>query len=315
VTLVSGLVSVIIPVFNRPELVRSAVESALAQTYPLVEVIVVDDGSTDETPQVLEALCQQHPEKVRVLRTANRGPGLAREAGRQAAKGEFVQYLDSDDLLCKTKLARQVDALRRYPDSRFSLCGTAVVDAHGALLDSGLPTNRGSGTLFPELLNSRWWQTSTPLYRRQLLVEAGPWPTDRLFEDWQYEAQIGVLGARYCYVPHVLTMFRRHEDHRLRDAVRERGTRVASFAVAVERVYRCAKRAGVSSSDPEMLRFVHQLLHTAGECSDTGQPATARRLLAAATKESLLSGRAGMIALCIKRGWRVLLRDRRGGGS
>ena len=84
---IPGLVSTIIPVFNRPELVISAVESVLQQTYRPIEVIVVDDGSTDRTPDVLKRLAIEHDEVV-VLTQENRGPGAAREYGRQSARGE-----------------------------------------------------------------------------------------------------------------------------------------------------------------------------------------------------------------------------------
>ncbi|MGD0948065.1 MAG: glycosyltransferase family A protein, partial [Candidatus Binatia bacterium] len=101
--MIPGLITTIIPVYNRPQLLRQAVASVLAQTYQPIEIVIVDDGSTDDTPQVAETLREQHPDEVAVLRQPNRGPGPAREAGRRAARGEFVQYLDSDDLLLPDK--------------------------------------------------------------------------------------------------------------------------------------------------------------------------------------------------------------------
>src|SRR4051795_5577813 len=93
-----GIVSTIIPVFNRPAMLREAVASVLAQTYRPIEIIIVDDSSTDDTPVVIDELAARHPE-VRGIRRPNGGPGLARESGRGEARGEFIQYLDSDDLL------------------------------------------------------------------------------------------------------------------------------------------------------------------------------------------------------------------------
>ena len=94
----SGLVSTIIPVYNRPTLVVEAIESVLAQTYRPIEIIVVDDGSTDSTSAVVEQMMTAHPE-VSLLRQPNSGPGPARQKGIEAASGEFIQFLDSDDLL------------------------------------------------------------------------------------------------------------------------------------------------------------------------------------------------------------------------
>src|SRR5262245_3265283 len=99
---VEGLVSTIIPVHNRPALLREAVASVIAQTYRPVEIIIVNDGSTDATGREAEALAKTHSE-VRAIHRENGGPGAAREKGRLAARGEFIQYLDSDDLLLPTK--------------------------------------------------------------------------------------------------------------------------------------------------------------------------------------------------------------------
>src|SRR5262245_61901471 len=109
---VEGLVSTIIPVHNRPSLLREAVASVLAQIYRPIEVIVVNDGSNDETGWEAETLAKRHPE-VRAIHRENGGPGAARETGRLAARGEFIQYLDSDDLLLPNKFDLQVAGLRQ----------------------------------------------------------------------------------------------------------------------------------------------------------------------------------------------------------
>ncbi len=117
---VAGLVSTIIPVHNRASLLREAVASVLAQTYRPIEIIIVDDGSTDDTPAAADILAAEHRGEIRVLHQRNMGPGLAREAGRQVARGEFIQYLDSDDVLLPRKFEGQVAGLLRHPE-----CGVA----------------------------------------------------------------------------------------------------------------------------------------------------------------------------------------------
>src|SRR5207244_2098618 len=119
-----GLVTTIIPVYNRAPMLREAVASVIAQTYRPIEIVIVDDGSTDETPAAISELVSTHPE-VRATRRANGGPGLARETGRQLARGEFIQYLDSDDLLLPRKFEWQVAALRRSSE-----CGVAYGITH-----------------------------------------------------------------------------------------------------------------------------------------------------------------------------------------
>lgn len=270
---VEGLVSVVIPVFNRPALVRSAVESVLAQTYPHFEVIVVDDGSTDETPEVLEAVRRTHPERIRVLRIGNGGPGLAREAGRQFARGEFVQYLDSDDQLLNDKLAAQVAAFRKDPVA--GICnGPTLIDRGSehspTILGERLPMD-GPRAWFPTLLISRQWQTGTPLYRRSLIDRAGAWEGLRMYEDWIYEAKIASLNPAVCYAAGPLLKVSRAPMERL-DNIREENPRehLRHLAVALARVIGYAREAGVRPVVAEYQVFIHHLLEASARCAEIG---------------------------------------------
>lgn len=229
------LVSTVIPVFNRPALVRDAVRSVLEQTHDRIEIILVDDGSTDTTPTVLESLRSAAPDRIRVERIDNGGPGVAREVGRGLARGEFLQYLDSDDLLHPAKFARQVAALRRCPKADIAYGITELVDADGRVLES---PHHGTGEehsrLFPALLKGRWWNTHTPLYRRELCDRIGPWPTQRTAEDWHYDALAACAGARLVRCDGVVSFHRRHDQGRLTgtlDAAGVRNTTAAMSAV------------------------------------------------------------------------------------
>ena len=168
--LIPGLVSTIIPVFNRGTLLREAVASVLAQTYRPIEIVIVDDGSTDETPPVCDELQQRHPEEIRVIHQPNSGVGMAREAGRLVASGEFIQYLDSDDLIGPAKFARQVEALNNNSDCGVAYCYTRFYRmGEPAQLTPWKRTGSTVSTMFPLFLNERWWETATPLYRRSVL--------------------------------------------------------------------------------------------------------------------------------------------------
>ena len=108
--IIGDLVSTVIPAYNRPIMLREAVASVLAQTYRSIEIIIVDDGSSDDTPQVAEHLAKTHRDTVVFIRKSNSGPGPTREAGRQIARGELIQNLDSDDLLRPRKFEIQGQA-------------------------------------------------------------------------------------------------------------------------------------------------------------------------------------------------------------
>ena len=114
------LISVILAVFNGEEFLGAAIRSALDQTWPRTEVIVVDDGSTDESA----AIASSYP--VELLRQENRGVATARNRGLQAAGGELFCFLDQDDTYRPEKLARQLEALRSEPEAGISSCRMRV---------------------------------------------------------------------------------------------------------------------------------------------------------------------------------------------
>jgi glycosyltransferase involved in cell wall biosynthesis len=111
-------VSVVVPTFNRARLLPEALDSIFAQTCRPLEVLVVDDGSTDDTESVLQPYVARHG--VRVLRQSNGGPSAARNRGMEAARGEYVAFLDSDDLWLPVKLAVQIPALDARPEAVMS---------------------------------------------------------------------------------------------------------------------------------------------------------------------------------------------------
>jgi hypothetical protein len=120
-------VSVIIPTYNRAELVARAIESVLRQSHPPHEIIVVDDGSTDGTASA----CAAWGERIRYLRIPNSGVAAARNAGIAIARGEWVAFLDSDDLWETTKLEVQLAACGSAPEVAWSITGCELVDGVG----------------------------------------------------------------------------------------------------------------------------------------------------------------------------------------
>jgi glycosyltransferase involved in cell wall biosynthesis len=120
------VISVIIPVYNGAAYLANATESALRQTLAPAEVIVVDDGSTDESAAVAAAFPGVH-----VLRQANAGPAAARNAGLAIARGSLLAFLDADDVWLPHKLATQVRYLHEYPEAGYALCRMRTVYEQG----------------------------------------------------------------------------------------------------------------------------------------------------------------------------------------
>lgn len=282
----SGLVSTVIPVYNRGPLLREATASVLAQTYRPIEIIVVDDASTDDTPRIVDALCATHPE-VRGIRRENGGPGLARETGRLEARGEFIQYLDSDDVLLPHKFEAQVAALRARPE-----CGVAYgrvlyrSSAGEEIAPDWKPANQVQDYLFPSLLVARWWETVAPLFRRTVTDVVGPWSDLRLEEDWEYDARVAALGIRLAYVDEIVAEHRDHPAGRLSRGAAMDPARLRERARAHELILEHARRGGVSSEAAEMQTFARELFHLARLCGLAGLPAESRRLVEAARRVS-----------------------------
>jgi glycosyltransferase involved in cell wall biosynthesis len=277
--IISGLVSTIIPVYNRPSLVGEAVASVLAQTYRPIELIIVDDGSTDITARVTDELARKYPEEIRVIHQPNRGPGLAREAGRLVAKGEFIQYLDSDDLLLPKKFELQVAGLTGNPDcgvsygkTRYYLLGENPVD---------IPWKRTGekiDTMFPAFLQSRWWGTSTALYRREVCDRAGPWSDLWHEEDWEYDCRIASQGIRLHYCDEFISNQREHDGHRLSRESSRIVELLRHRSTAHGLIYQHARKAGINETVPEMQHFARELFLLARQCGAAGLDSEARTL-------------------------------------
>lgn len=269
-----ALVTTIIPVFNRPALVVEAVESVLAQTYRPIEIIIVDDGSTDETAAVADALAVRHEGIVRAIHIANGGPGLAREAGRQIARGEFIQHLDSDDLLLPRKFELQVAALAARPD-----CGAAYgwtrFHHHDGQVEPQPWKRSGEAieTMFPSMLTLRWWDTPTPLYRASLIAAAGPWTSLRIEEDWEYDCRIAAGGVRLAYCQEWVCEVREHAP------VKATQSTMRDRARAHALVLGHAREAGLDPASLELRQFARELFHIARQCGAAGLVEESKQLV------------------------------------
>lgn len=276
-TIVPDLVSTIIPVYNRPAMLQRAVDSVLAQTWRPIQIIISDDGSTDDTRALCRQLALRYPDVISYIWNPNRGAGPAREAGRRQARGEFIQYLDSDDTLWPRKFEAQVAMLRARPE-----CGVAY--GHIRLCREGEPpgdkpykwSGRELPTLFPRLLVDRWWNTDAPLWRRSVCDAVGPWTDLRYSQDWEYDARAGALGVKLAYCSEFVTD--QHQHSMERQTGRGRWLQPMDRARFFGLMLRHAQAAGVPTQAPEMRHFVRWAFSHARECGSLGEEDAARTL-------------------------------------
>jgi glycosyltransferase involved in cell wall biosynthesis len=167
-------VSVIIPTYNRARCLREAVDSVLSQEFRGFELIVVDDGSTDETPQLLRA----YGDSIRVLRQENRGVSAARNAGIASGRGALIAFLDSDDIWLPGKLACQVDFFRQNPEHL--ICQTEELWVkNGRRVNPGQRHRKRGGMIFEPSLALCLVSPSAVMLRRELFERVG-WFDERL---------------------------------------------------------------------------------------------------------------------------------------
>lgn len=202
-------VSVVIPNYNYGRFLRDALESALGQTHRPHEVIVVDDGSTDESFEVL----REYGGRVIVIRQKNQGVGSARNRGAEAATGEFLAFLDADDYWEPSKLEKQLAAFRQDPEIGLVHCGFRNVDAAGDPMDTCL--DGGEGWVAEKLLKFEPAIAApggTTMIRRSDFWDAGGYDTDpdlHPSEDWELSYRIAKRW-KYGFVREPLLFYRQH---------------------------------------------------------------------------------------------------------
>jgi len=200
-------VSVIIPTYNRRELVQEAIDSVLAQTYTDYEIIVVDDGSTDGTR---EALQERYGDRIRYVWQENQGESAARNRGIEMARGEYIAFLDSDDVWLPEKLSKQVNLLDYSPEVGLVCCYEHKVNESGKPLP-GLEKDCQNITFQNLCLRNLVGSTSTVVIRKQILTQVGEFDDSiRYGEDWDLWLRV-VLVSRIKCITEPLVRVRLHQ--------------------------------------------------------------------------------------------------------
>ena len=208
--MVNPKVSVIIPAYNAEKFVKEAVDSALAQTYPDCEVIVVNDGSTDGTENVLRPYIDAR--KIVYISQINKGLAGARNAGIRAARGEYIALLDSDDLFLPEKIARQLRALQEH--SEYGVCYCDLLHFSDSRAPRQFYHHRytyPSGDVFAPLLHKQFINPLAVFARRDVFEKYGYFDESlRRSEDWDLWLRLAHAGVKFFYLDEVLAHYRVH---------------------------------------------------------------------------------------------------------
>lgn len=208
-----AIVTVIIPCHNRIEFLQDCLTSVAKQTYASVQVIVVDDASQEGSiEKAVASVPWRFPLPVKLLRSEIRlGPGLAREMGRQEAKGDYVAYLDSDDIWHKDFLLEQVKNLQTHPGAGMSYC-IAIQFAKLPILGTEPIFYRSDekfDQILPELTQKRHWATGGCLWTQEAVLKIGIWSKSWILEDVAYDFIAGCNEIKISHLAKVLCYARR----------------------------------------------------------------------------------------------------------
>lgn len=189
------LISVIIPVYNGAKTIRETISSVLLQSFEDLEIIVINDGSTDKTAEMLADF--PNP-TIKVYSFPNAGPSVSRNRGFRLSTGKYIAYLDADDLWAKDKLKEQFQALQQYPGADVAYSWTLAIDESGQFVRRGGKHQAEGNVLGHLLLTNIMEHGSNPLIRRQAVAEVGGFDeTLRTAEDWDFYLR---LAARFEFV-------------------------------------------------------------------------------------------------------------------
>lgn len=207
------LVSIVVPSYNYGHLIGETLDSLMAQTYQHWECVVVDDGSTDNTREVVSAYAEKEP-RIRYIRQENARQAAARNNGIRHSSGAYFQFLDADDLIEKQKLERQVAFLEQHPDTDIVYSGARYFTTENrddlshsrsySVWDDGQPWMTGvSGhghQILPRLLRNNITVVNSPLVRRQVIEEVGNFDESITpVEDWDYWTRCALKGKHFEY--------------------------------------------------------------------------------------------------------------------
>lgn len=203
------LISVVIPCHNAEAWIGETLESVAAQRDVPLEVIVVDDGSTDNSVRIAESVGGRG---VRVLRQTQQGVAAARNAGTEAAHGTFVQYLDADDVLAVGAIRARVTALQTSgADVAYSDWVRWERQPDGTFAVGRFMTRKLGPRPEVEMLRDAWWPPGALLYRRSFIDRILPWRVDfPIIQDARFQIDAALAGARFVHVTGVGLKYRVH---------------------------------------------------------------------------------------------------------
>jgi len=201
------LISVIIPCFNASPWIKETIQSVLSQDINDLEIILVDDGSTDGSTEIVK---KDFP-SVRLIRTKNQGPSKTRNLGTKESKGEFIQYLDADDLLAQGKLKLQIEKLKTLKADVCYGDWQKLIAFGDGRFEKGPQIKRVLQNPEIDLFTDFWCPPATYLFKRSIIEKIGGW-NERLpiIQDARFTLDCALHGAKFVHCAGIMAYYRLH---------------------------------------------------------------------------------------------------------
>lgn len=206
----SPKVSIIITTYNREIYLKETISSILSQSYGNFELIIIDDGSTDNSKEVISSFVD---ERIIYYYQQNKGQNSARNKGMSLSQGEYIAHVDSDDLWKSTKLEKQVHILNKKKDIDLVYCGTRLIDNKGFFIKK-LKIHKHNGFVLDKLLMSNFlYNGSNILFRKSCLEKVTCFDESvNRMTDWQFYLNFAIFYKFYS-IPEYLVLYRIHDTN------------------------------------------------------------------------------------------------------
>jgi len=281
-------ITVIMPCYDAAATLAGSMRCVLEQTHPNTDLIVVDDGSRDDSLRIVEEIARDFPGRVQLLQQAHKGPYPARNLALRSARGDCIAFLDADDGWTPDCLARLRDALLET-DADLAYCGWQNVGPAAANREPYVPPAYEAGDLYAECLRSCPWPIHAALVRREAIAAVGGF-SERMFTSMDYDFWLRLLAhtRRMVRVPEVMAFYYWHGRQISSDKSRQ-----VLDAVQVRRDFVADHPACVAHLDARRRHALTdgQLLKSAYRAYWSRELVTAQRLLRAADAAGVCSWR------------------------
>jgi len=256
-------VSIVMPAYNAEQYITESIESGLGQTYADIEIIAVDDGSTDSTTAILKVFADKFPDKFRYFSQSNSGPAAARNKAIKEARGEYIAFLDSDDIWLPEKLKRQLDKLKKSPECAFIHTNIIRTDLEGkeqGTKECAIP----EGWIFDALIKGNFICCSSVLAKKSCFEKVGLFNESRDIDKCEdYDMWLRIANQyRCCYVEVPLIKYRVNPTGHIRSDIKQAYQRRRRVFLNALKLYKGDKDKLKKEIDHKMMRSMgHSFFH------------------------------------------------------